>query len=93
MLFATAGPPSVARETTHPMLIRLKEKKMSDSAATYFVHPSAVVDLPLHHRRGDKDLAFSAYLPGRCHRSRLHPWGQNVFVASTAVVGKSGDSE
>jgi UDP-2-acetamido-3-amino-2,3-dideoxy-glucuronate N-acetyltransferase len=59
---------------------------MSDSAAAYFVHPSAVVDLPCTIGAGTKIWHFSHICRGAVIGADCI-LGQNVFVASTAVVG------
>lgn len=59
---------------------------MSDSAAAYFVHPSAVVDLPCTIGAGTKIWHFSHICRGAVIGADCI-LGQNVFAASTAVIG------
>ena len=53
----------------------------------YFAHESAYVDQPCSDRRGDQDLALLPRDEGRQDRRRTASIGQNVVIASTAVIG------
>lgn len=63
-----------------------RETILSGSEQTFFVHPTAVVDLPVYIGDGTKVWHFCHLMSG-CRIGRDCNIGQNAFIAAGAVLG------